>query len=174
MLYEFIAAIVAGLAIAGIATGLRWLSRGSLPRWMIPAAAGLGMLSYAIWSEYSWFNRLTNTMPPEIAVTWQHEDRSPWRPWSYYKPVIDRFTAIDTRSVQRHQDQPGNVMVDVIIAARWQPSARLKTVYDCNAKRRADLLGEGVAIADDGAIIGAVWADLPVDDPALVVACRGQ
>ena len=174
MFYEFIAVIVAGVAIGGIGAALRWMSGGRLPKWLIPAAAGLGMLSYAIWSEYSWFHRMTDTMPPEITVTWRNEDSSLWRPWSYYRPVIDRFTAFDARSAQRHQNQPGKVMVDVIMAARWQPSARLKAVYDCDANRKANPLGEGVSIAEDGAISGAVWIDVQSDDRTLTLVCQNK
>ncbi|KGD96874.1 hypothetical protein [Rhizobium sp. YS-1r] len=172
MLFELIAAVVAGVALAGIAMGLRWISRGHLPKWIVPAAAGLGMLSYAVWSEYTWFSRVTNAMPPTIAVTWQHEDRSFWRPWSYYRPVIDRFSAVDTGSAKRHPEQPGQVMVDLVLAARWQQPARVTVVFDCNGKRQANLVDQDVTVAQDGAIIGAKWSDIPADDPTLAAACK--
>ncbi|MCJ8518718.1 hypothetical protein ABID21_001604 [Pseudorhizobium tarimense] len=172
MLFELIAAVVAGLAIAGVAMAVRWLSRGSLPKWIIPAAAGLGMLSYALWSEYSWFSRAEFAMPDGVEVAWTNEDRAAWRPWTYYAPVVNRFTAVDLRTAQRHPGQPGQVMVDLLLAARWQPSARVKVVFDCNNARRADLLGNDISVAEDGAITGAQWADLHPADPALEIACR--
>lgn len=171
MLFEFIAAVVAGVALAGIMMLIRWISRGRLPKWLIPAAAGLGMLSYAIWSEYSWFTRATNAMPPETVVTWKNEARSFWRPWSYYTPVIDRFTAVDVAHAQRHPGHPGLVMTDLLLSARWAAQARVKVVFDCNANRRADLMGEGVSVAADGSITGAKWVEVPADDPALRAAC---
>ncbi|GEO86147.1 MULTISPECIES: hypothetical protein [Alphaproteobacteria] len=172
MLFELIAAVVAGVAVAGLAMGMRWLSRGLLPKWIVPAAAGLGMLSYAIWSEYSWFTRLTETQPEGVVVAWHNEESSFWRPWSYYKPVVTRFTAVDMRSVQRHPNLPDQVMVDVILAARWQRAARVKVVFDCAGGRRADLVGANVSVADDGSIVGATWTALPADDPVLAVACK--
>src|SRR5690606_22292277 len=84
MFFELIAAVVAGVAVAGIAMGLRWISRGFLPKWIVPAAAGLGMLSFAIWSEYSWFERNVATQPTGVIVAWNNEQRSFLRPWSYY------------------------------------------------------------------------------------------
>jgi len=172
MIFELIAAFVAGLAVAGIAMAIRWLSRGLLPKWIVPAAAGLGMLSYAIWSEYSWFSRATNAMPAGIEVAWLNEDHAFWRPWSYYQPVIDRFTAVDTRSAQRHPNQPGQVMIDVILAARWQLPTQIRVLFDCTNNRRADLLGEGVAVAEDGSVTGAKWVDLEADNPVLRAACQ--
>lgn len=174
MIFELIAAFVAGIAVAGIAMALRWLSRGLLPKWIVPAAAGLGMLSYAVWSEYSWFSRATSAMPAGIKVAWKNEDHALWRPWSYYRPVVDRFTAVNTRSAQRHPNQPGQVMVDVVLSARWQLPTQVRVLFDCNNNRRADLLGETVSVSEDGAVTGARWIDLQSDDPVLLTACRAR
>src|SRR5690606_34910815 len=148
MLFELLAAVFAGLALAGIAMSLRWISRQRLPKWIVPVAAGSGMLLYSVWSEYSWLDRTVNSMP-SVAVAWQSEDRAPWRPWSYVKPLSLRFTGVDRSSVQRHPAQPGQVMVDLVFAARWQPLARVKVVYDCNGHRRADVLDQPIEIAPD-------------------------
>ena len=174
MLFEFIAAVVSAVAVAGIAMTLRFITRYRLPKWIVPASAGLGMLSYAIWSEYSWFDRVTQALPPEVVVAWSNAEADFWRPWSSYKPVINRFTAVDRRTAQSHPNHPGQVMVDLILAARWQQSARLKVVFDCLGSRRADLLGNDVSVAEDGAIIGADWVNVGADDPTLMAACAGK
>lgn len=173
MLFELIAAVVAGVAVAGIASGLRWMSRGLLPKWIVPAAGGIAMFTYAVWSEYTWFDRLTNAMPRGVVVTWKNTDQSFWRPWSYYRPVINRFTAVDVSGARRHPQQPDQVMVDVVLSARWRTSIVVKTVFDCANARRVDLIGEAVTIADDGAIAGADWVGLSADDPVLVAVCAG-
>lgn len=172
MLFELIAAVVAGIAVAGIAMTLRWLSRGRLPRWIVPASAGLGMLCYAIWSEYTWFERMVGTQPASVVVAWHNETRSVLRPWSFYRPVVTRFTAVDKGSAQRHANFPDQVMVDLVLSARWQQAVRVKVVFDCAGRRRADLMQNGVSIGADGAIIGATWTDLPENDPVLAVACE--
>ncbi len=174
MLFELIAAVVAGVAVAGIAMGLRWISRGLLPKWIVPAMAGLGMLAYAIWSEYSWYARMTASQPSTFEVVWLNEASSLLRPWSFYKPVINRFTGVDLASAQRHPNFPDQVMVDLILAARWQSPARVKVVFDCAAHRRADLMGKDVSIADNGEITGATWVDIPADDKTLEAACRSS
>lgn len=171
MFFELIAFLVVGVALAGVAMSLRFISRQRLPKWIVPAFAGLGMLTYAIWSEYSWFSRLTDSLPPEVVVAWHNEDAAFWRPWSYYKPVINRFTAIDQRTAARHPNVPDQVMVDMVLAARWQQSARVKVVFDCARNARADLIGRNVSVAENGEITGADWITLPADDPVLRVAC---
>ncbi|MBX9466906.1 hypothetical protein FVA81_12140 [Rhizobium sp. WL3] len=170
MLFELIAAVVAGVALAGVAMLLRWLSRGLLPKWIVPVFAGLGMLSYSIWSEYSWFDRM-NLALPGIAVSWKNEETAFWRPWSYIEPVTTRFTAVDLKTVQRNPAQPGLVIVDILLAARWQPVTPVKVVYDCQNTRRADLHDASISIADDGSLVGAEWINVGADDAALKIAC---
>ncbi|MCO5733099.1 hypothetical protein [Rhizobium sp. SSA_523] len=172
MLFELIAVIVVGVAMAGIAMTLRFVSRQTVPRWVVPVFAGLGMIAYTVWSEYSWFSRVSTALPAEVPVAWHNEDAAFWRPWSYIVPVTTRFTAVDQRTTQRNDAFPDQVMIDVILAARWQQSARVKVVFDCAANRRADLVGRNVSISPNGEIIGADWISLGPDDPVLRTACR--
>lgn len=172
MLFELIAAVVAGIAVAGVAMSLRWVSRGRLPKWIVPAAGGIAMICYAIWSEYSWADRLANALPPGVVVAWKHADTSYLRPWSFYKPVVNRFTAVDVGGAKRNDKQPGQVMVNVILAARWRANTVVNVVFDCDGHRRADLVGDKVAIAEDGSITGVNWIDLPADDAVMAVACK--
>lgn len=172
MFFELIAVLVVGVALAGVALSLRFISRQRLPKWIIPVFAGLGMLSYAIWSEYSWFSRVSTGLPPEVVVAWHNEDAAFWRPWSYYKPVINRFTAVDQRTAARHANFPDQVMIDIVLAARWQQSARVKVVFDCAKPARADLIGRNVSVSETGEITGADWVTLAADDAVLQAACR--
>ena len=168
MLFELIAAVVAGVAVAGMAMMLRWLSRGLLPKWIVPMMAGLGMLSYSIWSEYSWFDRM-NIALPGITVSWKNQQTAFWRPWSYIEPVTTRFTAVDLKGAKRNPNQPGLVMVDILLVARWQPVRPV--VYDGQNARRADLIDSNVSIADDGSLVGAEWSKVEPDDSALKIVC---
>ncbi|MBP1849103.1 hypothetical protein [Rhizobium halophytocola] len=172
MLFELIAAIVSGVALAGVAMALRWLSRGLLPKWIVPTAAGLGMLAYAVWSEYSWYDRMTTGRPDSVVIAWKHEAKAPWRPWSYLYPVVDRFVAVDNRTAQRNPDFPDQVIVNLALAARWQLTAQVKVAFDCARHRRADLFGRAGGIGENGEIAGAAWQDLAADDPVLRAACR--
>lgn len=170
MLFELIAAVVAGVALAGFAMLLRWLSRGLLPKWIVPTMAGLGMLGYSIWSEYSWFDRM-NLALPGIEVSWKNAQTAFWRPWSYIEPVTTRFSAVDMKTARRHPNQPGLVMVDILLVARWQPVKPVKVVYDCPNMQRADLVDANVSIADDGSLVGADWVKLDAEDAAMKIAC---
>ncbi|ANH08647.1 hypothetical protein [Shinella sp. HZN7] len=171
MLYELIAAVVAGVALAGIAMALRRLTGGLLPKWLVPAAAGIGILGYSVWSEYSWFSRSVAAQPNGVVVAWHNGESAPWRPWSYLAPVTTRFTAVDTRSIQRHPDFPDQRIVGLRLAARWQPSTLVKVAFDCAGNKRADLSGGNVSIGANGGIENAAWIDLAPDDAVLRAAC---
>lgn len=98
MLWHLIAAIFAGLGSAGIAMLLRKLSGQRLPRWIIPAFAGLGILGYQISQEYSWFEHKQQQLPPDAQVVSAEQRSMIWRPWTYLFPITNAFTVVDDSS----------------------------------------------------------------------------
>ncbi len=173
MLFELFAALAAGFCLAGLALTLRWLLRGKIPAWLVPAAAGLGMLSYAVWSEYSWADRVRATLPPTAEVLSSNEIQVWYRPWTYAVPQVNRLIAVDRAEFKRNPEHPGKVLASVILMGRWEPTRRVGAMVDCGARRRADLL-DGVRFDEAGDLVDARWIDLPEDDPLLAAACREE
>jgi len=170
MIFELIATVVAGFAAGGIAALLMRFSRGALPRWIVPVAAGVAMIAFAIWSEYSWFGRTSAALPEDFVIVSQSESSAPWRPWTYVRPMTDRFAAVDTGSVGTNAAFPGMRIAETYFWARWAPVTRLTVAFDCAEGLRAPMV-EGVDIAEDGSIIGADWVAVPADDPSLAAVC---
>ncbi|MGI1661888.1 hypothetical protein ACRDNQ_06585 [Palleronia sp. KMU-117] len=170
MIFEFIATVVSGFAAGGIAMALRRLSGGRLPKWLTPAAAGTAMIAFAIWSEYSWFARTSNALPDSFVVVSQNSSSAPWRPWTYLRPMTDRFAAIDTASIRKNASVPDLRLADTYFWGRWAPVNMVTVAFDCAGHRRAPMV-EGITLADDGAILGATWLAVPPDDPTLAAAC---
>lgn len=171
MLFDLIAAVAAGFCLAGLALSLRWLLRGRAPVWLVPAAAGLGMLSYALWSEYSWLQRAEASLPAGVVVASSHEIRAWYRPWTLIWPQADRLIAVDRRSERRNEALPGYVLSSVILMGRWEPTRQVGVMFDCAGARRADLV-DGVRFDDSGAPLGARWIQLDREDPVLRRACN--
>lgn len=169
MLFELIAVVVAGFAGAGIALLAR-RAFSLLPRWLVPLFAGAAMLATAISLEYSWYGRTVAGLPEGVEVGLAHENRAPWRPWTYAVPYVDRFIAVDRRSALTHEAAPGQRIVNLYVFGRWAPTQRVRAVFDCEAGRRADLVA-GVRLAEDGAIEGATWHETGLDDPVTRAAC---
>ena len=172
MLLEFIAIIAAGFGLAGIALSINIALRRRLPQWIVPAAAGAGMLLMAVWFEYSWLDRTTASFPEGVEVASTNQVRSWYRPWTYVVPLSNRLIAVDRRFDRRHPGMPGQVLTRVILAGRWEPTRQLGAVFDCHAGRRADLLDQ-VELDEGGQLRNANWVQLPADDAVLRKACGG-
>lgn len=170
MFLELIAIIAAGFGLAGVALTLDFIARKRLPKWIFPASAGAGMLLMAIWLEYSWLDRTAGSFPEGVEVASTNEVRSWYRPWTWVVPLTTRLVAIDRRFDRHHADMPGHVLSQVILAGRWEPTRQFSAVFDCDGRRRADMV-DGVGFGDGGRLDNARWVRLSADDPVLRTAC---
>lgn len=170
MFFELIATVFSGLAAAGIVMVLRSLTGGTLPRWLTPVAAGLAMIGFAVWNEYTWFDRTAAALPPEMEIVAQNDSRALWRPWTYVVPFTDRFAALDRASVRRNDAAPDQRIADLYFWGRWAPVNQITVVFDCAGARRAAMV-EGVEMDAEGRVTQAEWTDLAVSDPGLTAAC---
>ena len=169
MLLEFIAAIASGFAVLGLVLVLNILTGRRLASWVFPAAAGLGMLLYSIWSEYSWPDRAIVPGSPYAEAS-RNEARFWYRPWTYIWPQSNRLIAIDQRFSRSHPQSPHLVQTRVVLLARWMPEYSYLVVFNCDEATRADMF-EGVELQPDGSVTGAQWVALAGDDPVLLAAC---
>jgi hypothetical protein len=170
MINDFISmAAAAFLAVicVFIANHLSKKFRGhSLPKWMMPAAAGIAMLGYTIYAEYAWFPNMERVLPESTKIAHQIEGRMFYRPWTYLVPLTTRFIALD--GVAREGDYARG---GIVLISRWGRPVQIPVVFDCVGLRRADLI-EGAAFTN-GELTGGGWRDLAPDDPVLQTACRG-
>ncbi len=171
MLWELIATVFAGFGAAGIALGLRFLSRQKLPRYLIPVFAGLGMLGFQVYSEYNWFSHQTSLLPEGIAVVRTVEQTAPWRPWSYLYPQTLRFIAADVKNAATNQRNPELILVDLYFFERRLSAKRVPQVVHCGQGARADFT-EALQIPEPGQSLSADWRALDASDPLLLLLCQ--
>lgn len=169
MALELIAAVVFGVGAAGVAMLARRLIP-IIPRFAIPAAAGLAMIGFTIWSEYAWFARQTAALPPGVAVATSIAEPSPFRPWTFVKPFTDRFIAVDLEGARRHPDTPEQVLVTLYMFERHTPTASAPMLVDCAGKRRADI-ADGATFDGDGRIADVTWGEVGAEDPLVSAVC---
>ena len=169
MFIDLAATVSAGLGLAGLALMLRVLSGRRLPGWTIPAAAGSGMILFAIWNEYTWYPRTVAALPEGVVVARAIDETAPWRPWSYIRPIVTRFSAVDARATRTNPDRPGEVLATVVLIGRWSASATLPVIFDCTGHRMAALSSDAQIPSGEDAALD--WTALPPDDEALAVAC---
>lgn len=166
MFIELIATFATGIATGALVFALAHLSGGRLPRYAAPAAAGLAMLAYAIWSEYTWAARTAGTLPEGVEVLVEVPESRPWKPWTLVVPQVTRFMALDRAGVQSNPEAPGVLLADVYLFARWNPPARVPQFVDCANRALAEV--SDAALADPSQ---AAWRSAPEDDPLLEALC---
>jgi len=167
MFFELIATFAAGIAAAGLALIANHLTGGRLPRWTLPVAAGIAMLGYTIWSEYTWGPRTRAALPEGVEVLMTVEEARFWKPWSYVIPQTTRIMALDRASVQTNAQAPGILLADLYFFARWTPPAKRPQLVDCSRLARADV--SDAALSDPS---GAAWRSAGRDDPLIEALCQ--
>jgi hypothetical protein len=143
----------------------------AIPRWFVPLAAGLGMVTTTIWMEYTWFDRVSGALPPGFAVADVETGSSPLRPWTYLLPMANRFSALDTTKRARHPERAELIVAPVFGFARWQNPQNALMVFDCGGKRRVAVT-EGMKIDTDGTLTGAEWQMIESTDGLQEAACK--
>ena len=168
MFFELIATFAAGIGVAGLVMVLNVFTGGRLPRSIIPVAAGLAMLGYTIWSEYSWAGRVTAELPEGLVVIHSAEEKKYWKPWTYLAPQTTRLMTLDTRSIRKNPDAPDTQMVDLYLFARWSPTAIRLQLVNCEMQARSVVTDK--SLADPAA---ANWITAGADDPLIRAICKG-
>lgn len=173
MFWEFIATICAGLGAAGIALIARMISAKKLPSWIVPAFAGAGMLAFQVYSEYTWFSHQKSLLLEGVKVVKAVEETSSWRPWTFIRPQVVRFMAVEVGPGAVNQINPDLVLVNVYLFERRQSAKRVHQVFHCEQGARTDF-GDHLEIPLSGEALDEQWISLAEDDPLLVEVCQGR
>jgi hypothetical protein len=170
VIWTLIGTLMVGVGAASLAFIVCKALRRPVPGWLLPAAAGLAMLSFHIWSDYAWAERTIAELPDHVVVAERYTSRSVLQPWTLLVPKVDRFSAVDLNEVRHNPRVEGMVMALVYLVARWYPTAGTLQLYDCTLPRRADV-GESLAADAAGRPIDPSWVTLEPDDPVRRVVC---
>ncbi|SEM13485.1 hypothetical protein SAMN05443999_11386 [Roseovarius azorensis] len=167
MFFELIATFAVGIGAAGLALVAGHLSRGRLPRYAAPVVAGIAMLIYAIWSEYTWAERTVNTLPESVEVLVSVEEARFWKPWTYVVPQTTRLMVLDRAGVQTNPAAPSMLLADIYLFGRWAPPVKRPQLVDCVNGARADV--SEAALTDPSQ---AEWMTVGAEDPLIGALCN--
>ncbi|PID36890.1 MAG: hypothetical protein CR993_02860 [Rhodobacterales bacterium] len=171
MFLELIAVLVAGFAGAGVVMLLNRVLGGRLPRWLAPVVAAGAMIAATVSSEYGWYQRTADALPEGLEVVETIEKQAFYQPWTYLRPYVDRFMAVDVATLKRHDAAPDMVLADVYLFGRWAPVHAFPVLADCAGMRRAALT-DAIDFEADGTVIGAEWFTAGAGDPMLDAICK--
>jgi hypothetical protein len=170
MLFNLLATILLGIATAGIfVTILRRVGLRT-PTWLLPTSALVAILTFQIWSEYSWYGRTAKTLPAHVVVTGAFADSRALQPWTIIAPPVVRFSAVDRSSIARHDAAPTLAMAEVHLVQRYAPTVSAFHIYDCETPQRADatpgyLDGNGLPLSN-------AWTAIDPNDPIRLIVCQ--
>jgi hypothetical protein len=170
MLLQLLGMLVMGIAVVGVVLLACRLFGRRPPRWVLPVSAGLAMLGFQVWNEYSWFRRTAAALPPQMVVAAAHPSSSMFQPWTLLVPRIERFAVIDPRAIRWNESAPGLRMVEVFLIARQMPTFTTTQIFDCDTPRRADVTGT-LEFDADGRPVGAEWIALDATDQPRQSVC---
>ncbi|MEM6374779.1 MAG: hypothetical protein AAF686_00975 [Pseudomonadota bacterium] len=145
MFLELIATFAAGFGAAGLVLAINIITKGRLPKWAMPVAAGAAMIGVGISNEYSWGARTVGGLPEGVVVVEKVEESNWYRPWSFVVPMTARLVALDTASVQTNSEIADLRLADIYLFARWQPPARVPQLINCTNSMRANATPEILA-----------------------------
>lgn len=170
MLWELVATVFAGLGAAGIALMLRKISGQKLPRYLVPVFAGLGMLVFQIYGEYNWYSHQLSLLPKDVVVVKAVEEQINWKPWTYIKPQISRFMAVDVKNSAANSNNTSLVLANLYLFERRQAAMNVKLVIDCQAQKRANFT-EQLVLPAPGEASGADFITISDDEKTLLSVC---
>lgn len=173
MLWDLIATLVAGVGAAGIALLLRKVTAQRAPRYVVPVFAAVGMLGFQIFSEYQWFEHQQSLLPKGVVVVKAVTESTPWRPWSYVKPQIVRFMAVDLENASANEQNPQLMLATLYLFERRQAAIAVKQVIHCEMQQRADFT-ESLTIPIAGSSLDHHWHPINPDEQALLKVCSAH
>jgi len=172
MIFTLIGLVVLGVGIAGIISLVFRLLGRRAPRGLMPIVAGVGMFAFVIWNDYSWFGRTRDVLPESIRVAERFTEASPLQPWTYLVAPVNRFSAVDTATVQRNPAVPALVLAQIHLVTRYQSTVSRWQLYDCGTPRRADINGPGDL--NPGSLESLDWINLESGDTLREIACQAS
>ncbi|HFC8542472.1 hypothetical protein [Neisseria weaveri] len=165
MLWEFLAMIFSGLGAAGVALIICRVFK-FLPKWLVPAAAGLGMLGFQVHSEYTWYGHTRTLLPSEnVVVVAEVPSTAPYKPWTYIKPQILQFVAVDKSKVLDVEGNSRYKQTNLYFFERRMSAKTWAVVVDCSTGRQADATASGKMPAE------TAWHETPYSSKIAAEIC---
>ena len=167
MFMELLASFAAGIGAAGLVLLLNLITGGRLPKWAMPVGAGLAMIGFAIWSEYSWAERTIGALPEGVEVIETVEESRFWKPWTYFAPQTTRILAADIAGIRENDSVQGARLVDLYLFERWQAPGKVMELVRCDDPARALVTEAALADPEEA----AKWLPVTREDPIYGAIC---
>lgn len=165
MFWDITAMVFAGFLFAGLAMPIKFFFKKT-PKWFVPTMAGVGMISYQILSEYTWYSTTTSNLPDGSVVVATVPSSTWFRPWSYVKPNVFQFMVLDTKNTVKVADNI--TQARLYFFERRMPAHELPVLFDCQNGLQAMT---PTAKSDGLDLQNLDWQKLEYTDKAIRAIC---
>ncbi|MCT4683532.1 MAG: hypothetical protein N4A39_07340 [Roseicyclus sp.] len=170
MFWTLVTVLFSGLAGAGIGLALRSLSRGRLPKGIMPVSAGLTMLAATVALEYQWADGVRDTMAEDLVIISTREQRAWYQPWTMLRPWVRGFIAYSPSETVETAPGSGISVVQLRIQERWNPQVVRPALVDCAGSRWTDLTAT-TEFTEAGIPVDTDWRTAGPEDPIIAALC---
>lgn len=171
-MFNIISLVAVGAGVAGLLHGVyRLIMRRKPPKFLVPLSAGVAMIVFHIWNEYSWYNRTAEMLPPSIEVVETLPVRQFWAPWTYIFPMVNRFVALDRANTHRNDKLPGYVLTSSMYIKRAEDTLLTNMLVNCD-QRRWTAISDSTQFDSSGLPANAEWLDFDKESKFPEIACR--
>ena len=172
MLTNLAVTIAMGAVGAGIIFLIAHITGWKKPGSAYLVAAAAGMLGFAVYDEYSWYDRAAAGMPTTHQVVRSYGTSVAYQPWTYAVPRIYKFDAVDTTSVLSNPKAPDLLLVKVLRVTRNVSSEAVTTLVECPQSRFAEITPQ-TTFDEVGLPTNADWQSLDDHPNMRAVVCKG-
>jgi len=165
MIWILVTVFTAGFAGAGIGLLLRNVTRGRLPKGIIPVCAGLTMLIATVGLEYGWERGVRSTMAEDLVVISTRQQQAWYQPWTMIRPWVRGFIAFSPAENVETVPGSGILAVQLRIQERWNPQVIRPALVDCPNTRWTDMTAN-TRFDEAGMPLDVIWRSPGADDPA--------
>lgn len=170
MLTNLAVTIAMGAIGAGIVFLIAHLTGWKKPGSAYLIAAAAGMLGFAIYDEYSWFDRAVAGMPTTHQVVRSYGTSIAYQPWTFAVPRIYKFDAVDMASARANPKAPDLLLIKVLRVTRNVSSEAVTTLVECRRSRFAEITPL-TTFDDAGLPSNADWQSLDDHPQMRAVVC---
>lgn len=170
MIFNLIAVVVIGIAVAAILMMAFKMAGRPAPKWLLPIGAGVAMFAFVLYNDYTWFSRTVDALPDHVAVAGTYTQTHPLQPWTYLVAPVNRFAVVDRERVIASPQDPDLMLAEVSMVSRFMPTGSATFLIDCETPRRADAT-QVTGFDAAGEPIGARWIPVAADDPVRRIVC---
>lgn len=132
MLFKFIATLVLAVGTAGLVIFTnKYLFKGKLPNWVLPAAIALAIIGFQVFDEYNWYPRKKASLDENYLIVNEYRAKRLWRPWSYIWPSVTSITVVNRDNLQNLENAEDVYGAMMISTSYLQETRYGNFAFDC-------------------------------------------